>query len=204
MRIDSVVSALKNHEPTILGSDNFSKYAILLPLLEVNGETHVLFEVRSKHLRRQPGEICFPGGKVDKKDKTIEYAALRETSEELGVSIECIEQVSPLDYIVSPFGMMVYPYIGVITTPKNILPNPSEVEEVFTVPLSFLLQTEPKIYNIHARIEPEENFPYHLIPGGENYEWRLRSTNEYFYFFEDKVIWGLTARILQHFLEQVK
>lgn len=204
MKINQVVSKLRTGTPTILGSEDFYKFSILLPLLEINDEIHILFEVRSQQLRRQPGEICFPGGKVDLSDKTYLHTAIRETSEELGIEEQSIEHVSPLDYIVSPFGMMIFPFVGVISNPGLISPNPSEVEEVFTVPLSYLLQTEPDTYQIEFKLQPEQNFPYELIVGGENYRWQVRRMDEHFYFYEDKVIWGLTARILKHFIERVK
>jgi peroxisomal coenzyme A diphosphatase NUDT7 len=204
MHIEYVLSTFKNHKPTILGSSDFSKFSILLPLLEINNETHVLFEVRSQELRRQPGEICFPGGRMDQSDETEMFTSIRETSEELGIPVNLIKNVLPMDFIVSPFGMVVYPFVGVITDPNQINPNPSEVDEIFTVPLSYLYQTEPKSYKINFKLEPEEGFPYDLIVGGANYQWQNRNTTEYFYFYKDKVIWGLTAKILNHFLENLK
>lgn len=204
MKPESILAKVKTRTPSILGSENFSKYAILLPLIEKKGEIHVLFEVRSYELRRQPGEICFPGGRIDAEDKTEEETAIRETIEELGVKREDISNVSPLDYMVSPFGMMVYTYAGFIDPSAEFALNPPEVDSVFTVPLPFFLETKPKVYRINFDIQPEENFPYNLIAGGENYDWRTRTLDEYFYIYEDKVIWGLTARILSHFIEIIR
>jgi 8-oxo-dGTP pyrophosphatase MutT (NUDIX family) len=196
-----IVNKLKAHTPTILGSENFSKYAVLLPLIQSDNEIHILFEVRSQKMRRQPGEICFPGGRIDQEDKDPKSAALRETKEELGVKCSNISNVFPLDYLVSPFGMIVYPYVGFIDSTECIKPNSEEVGETFLVPLSFFLTTSPRIHHVNVNVEPEENFPYELIVGGQNYNWRTRKHDEYFYIYDEKVIWGLTAKILYHFIQ---
>ncbi len=204
MELEIIQAKLKSHTTKILGSEKFSKYAVMLPLIQKEDGVHVLFEVRSLNLRRQPGEICFPGGRMDALDIDEKSAAIRETSEELGISVEKITGVYPLDFMVSPFGMMVYPYVGIISSLETIQPNPAEVGEIFTVPITFFIEKEPEIYHIEFKVEPEENFPFDLIVGGENYNWRTRGMEEYFYMFEDKVIWGLTARILAHFIELIR
>lgn len=204
MDLEKILEGVKDRKPSILGSENFAKFAILLPLIRVGNDIHVLFEVRSKKLRSQPGEICFPGGRIDLQDKTEKDAALRETNEELGISQTEISDVFPLDYLVSPFGMIIYPFAGFIKSPESINPNPAEVAEVFSVPLSFFTKKMPQIYRINLEVQPEENFPFDLIIGGENYNWRTRKIDEYFYIYEDKVIWGLTAKILSHFVDLVK
>jgi len=204
MELEPILSKLKNHTPKILGSEKFSKYAVMVPLIEKEDGVHVLLEVRSLELRRQPGEICFPGGRIDAQDSDEKAAAIRETVEELCVSKESISNVLPLDFMISPFGMIIYPFVGYIKTPNPIVPNPSEVGEIFTVPLSFLIKNEPEIYRIEFKAEPEVNFPFDLIVGGENYNWRTRGIEEYFYRYDGKVIWGLTAKILAHFIDLLR
>ncbi|RSK47461.1 NUDIX hydrolase [Bacillus canaveralius] len=201
MELERLIGMLKDRTPVILGSDQFIKYSILLPLIHHDGELRVLFEVRAHTLRRQPGEICFPGGKIDQEDRDEQYSAIRETSEELGISESTIANVFPLDYMVSAFGTIIYPYVGVIEDYQAIKPNPAEVAEIFTVPLSFFKRTNPEKYKINFQIQPEENFPFDSIQGGEKYNWQTRQLEEYFYRYEGKVIWGLTARVLSHFLE---
>ena len=203
MELEPILAKIKSHRPKILGSEQFSKYAVMVPLIQKEDGVHVLLEVRSLELRRQPGEICFPGGRIDSEDRDEKNAAIRETVEELGINKEQISDIHPLDYMISPFGMMIFPFVGLINNPNNILPNPSEVGEVFTVPLSFFQKNAPEIYHIELRAEPEENFPFDLIVGGENYNWRTRGIEEYFYRYEGKVIWGLTAKILSHFIELI-
>ena len=200
MEAKQIVNKLKNRTPTIMGSHEFSKYAVLLPLVQKEDGLHVLFEVRAYHLRRQPGEICFPGGKVDITDRNEQETAIRETSEELGIEKSRVVDVFPLDYLVTPFGMIIYPFAGVIHDAEDIMPNEDEVAETFTVPLDYFKTIKPEIFSIHYSVKPEEDFPFDLIIGGENYNWQKRQVDEYFYRYEGKVIWGLTARILTHFL----
>jgi coenzyme A diphosphatase NUDT7 len=201
MELATILAKLNIHTPSILGSDRFSKYAVMLPLIQKDDGIHVLFEVRSLELRRQPGEICFPGGRIDPQDLDEKAAAIRETMEELGIEREGITGVFPLDFMISAFGMMIYPFVGFLNSPESIRPNLAEVGEIFTVPLTYFLKTDPEIYHINFKVEPEENFPFDLVIGGENYNWRTRALDEYFYTYEEKAIWGLTAKILSHFID---
>jgi peroxisomal coenzyme A diphosphatase NUDT7 len=201
MEIEKIVNKIEKRTPSMLGRGSFTRFSILIPLVEKNDEVHVLFETRSSQLRRQPGEVCFPGGRIDPTDRDEKHTAIRETMEELGIDERMITNVHPLDYFVSPFGTIIYPYIGTIKNLDLLLPNPAEVGEVFTVPLSFFKENPPQKYQIKFKIEPEENFPYNDIIGGENYKWQIRGMDELFYYYEDRVIWGLTAGILKHFID---
>jgi peroxisomal coenzyme A diphosphatase NUDT7 len=200
---EKLFDKLEKRTPIILGSQKYGKFSVLLPLVKKNNEYHILFEVRSHELRRQPGEICFPGGRIDESDIDEKHAAIRETTEELGIDAGNIKNVLPLDYMVTPFGSIIYPYVGVISTPEQIIPNPSEVAEIFTVPISYFQKEKPKIYEINYKFEPEKDFPFELIIGGEDYKWQVQKRAEHFYIYGDKVIWGMTARILSHFIEMI-
>ncbi|MBT2639585.1 CoA pyrophosphatase [Bacillus sp. ISL-39] len=200
MNINQISKTLLGRTPSILGHEQFIKFAVLLPLVEVEDEVHILFEVRSLTMRRQPGEVCFPGGKIEKGENP-QKAAVRETSEELGIPEGEIIDVFPLDYMVSAFGTIIYPFVGRISNLNSIIPNEAEVGEVFTVPLSFFKKNQPDSYKINFQVEPEDGFPFDLIIGGENYNWQTRTMDEYFYRANGKVIWGLTARVLTHFIE---
>lgn len=205
MKSESIRKMLEGRTPKMMGSDHYSKYAILLPLIQTKEGIDVLFEVRSLELRRQPGEICFPGGRIEFDDKNEKTAAIRETLEELQLKKENIATVYPLDYLISPFGTIIYPFAGFVKEDfSNIQPNPSEVAEIFTVPLAYFLETEPKIYYVNFKAVPEENFPFDQIVGGQNYQWQLRHMEEYFYQYKNKVIWGLTAKILTDFINIIR
>ncbi|MFK2826787.1 CoA pyrophosphatase [Bacillus sp. B190/17] len=204
MRINQLLEKFQHRTPVILGSEQFTKFAVLLPLIEKEGEIHVLFEVRSHEMRRQPGEVCFPGGKYDPDDEDERFTAIRETSEELGISLSSIHRTFPLDFMLSPFEAMIFPFVGVLSAEEQLKPNPAEVAEVFTVPLNYLLTAVPACHSVRFKVEPEAGFPFDLIIGGEDYNWRPRKREEYFYVYENRIIWGMTARILKHFLDIIK
>lgn len=199
-----LINDLKNRERNVLVQKSTMKSAVMIPLIEKDNELYILFEVRSKNLKKQPGEICFPGGKVDKTDTNEEETARRELCEELGLSMEEIETIAPLDVLVTPFRGVIYPFVGEIKTPEFISPNKEEVEEIFLVPLTFLLENKPKTYEMNIHFEPDKDFPFHLIPNEKSYQKRTQRLTEIFYFYNNYVIWGLTAKILTHFLELVK
>lgn len=204
MNADEVIMKLRNRQASILGLEKYKQYAVLLPLVDVDQEPHILFEVRSIKMRSQPGDVCFPGGRIDQSDFDEKHCAIRETSEELGINPSSIEDVIPLDYIVSDYGRIIYPFAGKLTTLETLNINEAEVAEVFTVPLSFFLQTEPKKYKVNFTVAPEDDFPFELIHGGEDYDWRARKMDELFYEYEERVIWGLTAKIVTHFTNLIK
>ncbi len=198
------LQSLENRSPKILGEDKSFRSAVFLPLLDIDGETCILFEKRASGLSVQPGEICFPGGGIDRSDPSPAYAAIRETEEELGVHRDELSLIGPLDIIVSPFSAIIYPFVGYIHNPRSIKPNPSEVDEVFHVPLDFLLAQQPIEQNLRLTVEMPEGYPFELVPGGKDYPYRKAILPQQFYIWQDKIIWGLTARILHHFLELLK
>lgn len=204
MDLEKIILKLSERSTFVLGSENFSTYSVLLPLVYINNEIHLVFEVRAFSLRRQPGEVCFPGGKKDETDKDHTETAMRETYEELGLKEGSISQIVPLDFIVSPYGNIIYPFVGVIDTINDLHVNHKEVDHIFTVPLAFFKQTQPDIHSVNARLEPEPGFPYDSIVGGKDYNWQMKRMEECFYYFEDKVIWGLTARIVRHFIQVIE
>lgn len=204
MEASKILNKLATRTPQIMGQKQLKKSAVLLPLLNIEGETHILFEVRAMHMRSQPGDICFPGGRIDQNDKSPMNAAIRETVEELGVRTDSIQYVTPLDYIVNDSQRIIYPFAGKLLEPDQITPNPDEVSEVFTVPLDYFLNTEPKIHKVHFKVNPEEDFPFDLIVGGKDYKWSIGKIDELFYQYDGKVIWGLTAKILTHFIQLLK
>ncbi|AOV09027.1 coenzyme A pyrophosphatase [Sporosarcina ureilytica] len=196
---------LNEKQSQFIGEETAFRSAVLIPLVQVNGEWHILFEVRAFTMRKQPGDISFPGGKIDLTDPTPLAAALRETHEELGVNPETvtvIEELSP--YIASPT-FVIYPFVAVIDY-NEIIPNynKEEVEEVFTIPLKWLLNYEPYMHLVSVQPTPASDFPFEKIVNGADYEWGTRAIEEWFYDFEDYTIWGITARILKHFIECVE
>ena len=176
--------------------------AVLLPLVSRDGELAVLFEVRSASLAWQPGEICLPGGRIEDGDPNPKAAAVRETSEELGLPVTKIEVLGALDYIVSPIGITLYPFVALLAEDAVVQPNLDEVAEVFTVPLQFFLQAEPLTAQMEMATRPLGDFPFGFLPQGYSAEWKRRRTYQvYFYSYGQHVIWGLTAQVIRNFLQ---
>ncbi|WP_332645276.1 NUDIX hydrolase [Lysinibacillus sp. 54212] len=205
MFIEKVNAKLSEHKSLFIGEDNAFRSAVLIPLVKIEGEWHILFEVRSFTMRKQPGDISFPGGRIDATDSSPLAAALRETHEELGVDpndVDLVGQLSP--YIASP-SFVIYPFVVQLEYDKIIHSyNIEEVEEVFTVPIKWLLNYEPYMSLVTVQPVPSPDFPFDKIMNGTAYQWGGRSMEEWFYDYEGYTIWGLTARILKHFIELIK
>lgn len=192
---------LKNRNADISDSKNYIKSSVLIPIIIDNDSLSLLFEIRSENLRKQPNEICFPGGKIETGEDGL-AAAVREASEELCLSPEKIHIIGASNTLVTPFNSVIYAYIGILNDYKGTFNN--EVREVFTVPLSFLLAQEPLCYYINVNMQPKEDFPFHLIQNGKDYSWGKGKYPVYFYAYEDKIIWGITARIIFDFISLIK
>lgn len=199
--LDKRIRALKGRKAGVIGQGEFFRSAVILPLIKEQDQTAVLFEKRSAKLGHQPGEICFPGGKVEETDGGEQETAVRETCEELGIHPEQIEIVAPLDVFVSPFNMIVTPFLAYLHNYKPINFNSDEVAKVFCVPLNHFLQTQPSVQTVQLKLTLPEDYPYHLIPQGRDYPWRQGTYKQFFYCWQDEVIWGLTAYILHSFLK---
>ncbi|UOF92649.1 CoA pyrophosphatase [Fodinisporobacter ferrooxydans] len=203
--LPQIADRFRGRVASILGNEQFRKNAVLVPLLQQNGQLCVLFEQRAKTLRRQPGEICFPGGRVEPQDKNPQTAALRETSEELNLPLHSIQYMGDLDILVTYSQMIVYPFVGCLPNVASIQPNPDEVEKVIILPLERLLAIHPERHDVAISVHPDENFPYHWIPQGKQYPWRTGTVSQFFYRVDEElIIWGLTARILYHFLRVIQ
>ena len=205
MFLDNLKKRLSENQSLFIGEETSFRSAVLIPLVEMDGEWHILFEVRASTMRKQPGDISFPGGRIDSTDRTPLDAALRETSEELGVdptTVKLVQQLRP--YIASPT-FVVYPFVAVIDYDQIIHSyNKDEVEEVFTVPVEWLLTYEPYMHLVSADPSPSPDFPFEKIMNGTKYQWGTRATEQWFFDYKQYTIWGLTARILKHFIEILK
>jgi len=198
------IEALRERRRQIMGHQQATRSAVLLPLVEVTGELCILFEKRAPHLFRQPGEICFPGGGIESNDNGTEMTAVRETCEELGLEIDDIEVIAPLDIVITPFSAIIYPYLGLIKNSERICINPDEVESIFYVPVDYLLHNKPLRKNLAFKMDAPDDFPYELIPQGRQYPFRQANYPQHFYIWQEHVIWGLTALIVTHFLSLIQ
>lgn len=188
-----------DRRPGILDRKPGMDFAVLVPLIEKDGEFRILFEVRSPKLKSQPGEVCFPGGAVEDGESRRE-AAVREAVEELLADKSQIEVLAPLDVLITPSGQMVHPFLAVLRGYEGGF-SEDEVERVFTVSLDWFAAHEPEEHIADVVTEPGEDFPFELVPGGRAYRWRKGEYRVLFYRNEEAVIWGMTAKILHSFIQ---
>lgn len=190
----------KNRRPKSIGS--YQYYSVLVPLVEKEGELHLLYEVRAESLKRQPGEVCFPGGRIED-DESIEECAIRETSEELNIRPEDIRIIAQMDYLHTYSNFTLYSLLGVISydVVSQISVSQDEVKEIFLVPISFLAENEPEIYHFDVIPNVGPDFPYEHINLKDGYNWRKGRSTVPIYRYDDKAIWGMTARITKHLID---
>ncbi|RDY24252.1 CoA pyrophosphatase [Romboutsia maritimum] len=200
--IDDIKNKFKNYKPYINGHKDMKKASVLIPIIKKDDCYHILFEVRSKNLRNQPNEISFPGGKIE--DCETPYnTAIRETCEELGTFEENITIISEIDLLITPSNLIIHPYVGQIKNISNLNINKDEVDHIFLVPITHLIKTKPLLYNNIVKIIPNEKFPYDIIPNNHNYKFDTGNYPVLFYNYENYVIWGITAKILENFLDLI-
>lgn len=202
--LEEKISSFKGRRAKVLGHEKTPKSAVIVPLIREKHGIYVVFEKRAATLNRQPGEICFPGGVPEPGERSAQAIAMRETCEELGLTPEDIEMVASLDIMVHPFSSIIVPFLAYIKDRRRINVNRNEVERLLYVPLSYLLDTKPLVHNISMQPVMADDFPFDLIPNGRNYPFGSADYVQYFYIWEGEVIWGLTSRILQHFIELLK
>jgi len=199
MNIHDLQKKFESFKPTPM--DYEVSFAVLVPLIEIDGELNLIYEVRSNSVA-QPGEISFPGGRIEEGESPRE-AAIRETSEELLLNKENIEIISELNYASSKSGAFVFTFLGLIKDidPYEIDYNIDEVSEIFFVPLSFFLEKEPEQYYMSYYPKVDKDFPYHMVNNGESYKWESIRYPVYFYKYYNYIIWGMTAKITYSFIK---
>ena len=201
MKINDIKEKLNSKESYINGWEKMKRASIIIPLIDINEEVYVLFQVRAKKLKSQPGDVCFPGGKIDKCE-TPKEAALREINEELG--LKDVEIIKEMDILIRHDGMIIHPFVSMVKNIDKLDINEDEVEEIFYIPLSYLLEYTPMEVKNKLIIERGENFPYDLIEGGKNYQFKTGEYISTFYQYKDYVIWGITASMLKDFINNIK
>ncbi|HYE81078.1 MAG TPA: CoA pyrophosphatase [Clostridia bacterium] len=196
------LNKFKNRNVNVCGWNLYKGFSVFVPIVERTEGHSLLFEVRSENLNQQPREICFPGGKIENQEENAK-AAVRETSEELLIPEYKIEVIGELDTLVTPFNTVIYPFTGILYDYKDTY-NTDEVKEIFYVPVAHLMEAKPLCHYIDIEMKPREGFPYDMIQSGRNYPWAKGRYPVYFYTFEERIIWGITARIMHNFIEVLK
>ena len=157
--------------------------AVLVPLVRRQPELTVLLTQRTEHLPSHPGQVAFPGGKVDPDDDDAVAAALRETEEETGLGRQFVETIGFLDSYQTRTGFRVLPVVALVETGFNLVPEEGEVAAIFEVPLRFLM--DPANHLEHTREWQGTQRKFYAMPYGERY------------------IWGATAGMLRNFYDRM-
>ena len=172
---------LASREKLKLNLPDCSIAAVLVPIYYDAGRYHVVFTKRTERVKAHPGEISFPGGTYEARDKTLLNTALRESAEEIGLSPDKVEILGALDdTATNSSGYIISPFLGLIPWPYPFKLDTWETEELFTVPIPELLaenclRKETRLVRGLPRIV-------------------------YYYHYRERVIWGATAKILNQFL----
>ena len=139
----------------------------------------LIYTQRSRHLSTHSGEVSFPGGKAEEKDVSLFGTALRESNEEISLKSKDVTELGKLNYLISRHKIEVNPFVASVDRPQTLKPN-EEIQEIFTVPLDFLLDPiniKREIIERHGSV------------------WRVPTWS-----IKNQKIWGLTAMITVNFL----
>jgi 8-oxo-dGTP pyrophosphatase MutT (NUDIX family) len=150
--------------------------AVLVPVIAHPDGLTVLFTRRTLHLKAHSGQVSFPGGRAEPSDPTPEFTALREAQEEIGLPAERVEVLKRLPEYLTRTGFRVTPVVGVVTPPLELVPDAREVDEVFEVPLAFLL--DPANHQRASRAIEGRTAHYYVIE------------------HNGRTIWGATAGMI--------
>lgn len=164
-------------------STTLRQAAVLIAFTQVDNHTHVILTRRPMHLRNHPGQISFPGGKVEQFDNNIIATALREAEEEIALKINNVEVLGQYPKYKTFAGFEITPVLGIVKNSFVPVLDKGEVADLFTVPLSFLLNKNNRQHYLHRR----QGIPHtiHCIP------------------FKQHVIWGATAAIIEQLCQQL-
>lgn len=179
---DELVARWNSQKSVIKSS--FIEAGVLIPMISKDDETQIVLTKRSSKLRNHRGQICFPGGRFDASDSSLEDAALRETEEEIGVERSSISVFGKMPIFYTGTGFAMSAYLGWLSEVSRFVIDAREVEEVFLVPLSYL--TDPNNYRLYTAERDGMAFNYYGVNWAHHF------------------IWGATASILRNLYQRLQ
>ena len=177
--LDSIKQKLE--QINLTDPTKYKKAGVLILLIKDNDdeEYKILFTKRSEQLKTHSGEVSFPGGKWEEGDLNLYQTALRESNEEINLDMENVTKLGPLNFLLSRHKIEVNPFVGYLNQFQDFKGN-FEIDEIFTVPISFLMNEENIEYKEFNRNDLKVYIPSWVYNGNR--------------------IWGLTAMIAADFL----
>ena len=177
--LDSIKQKLE--QINLTDPTKYKKAGVLILLIKDNDdeEYKILFTKRSEQLKTHSGEVSFPGGKWEEGDSNLYQTALRESNEEINLDMENVTKLGPLNFLLSRHKIEVNPFVGYLNQLQDFKGN-FEIDEIFTVPISFLMNEENIEYKEFNRNDLKVYIPSWVYNGNR--------------------IWGLTAMIAADFL----
>ncbi len=142
---------------------------MLVPIIANPDDLALLLTRRAAHLKFHPGQVSFPGGRVDEGDSGPEAAALREAREEIGLAPERVELLGRLPEYLTSTGYRITPVVGLATPPLSLRPDPAEVDEIFELPLAVVL--DPANHRRDSRVWQGRRRQFFVIPHEKHYIW---------------------------------
>jgi len=152
--------------------------AVLILVIKRNNNITVIFTKRNNNLKNHAGQISFPGGKMEISDTSIENTARRETMEEIGLNIKPSEILGKMSTWETRTGFLITPVLGFISDPPKMRKNIYEVEEIFEVPINYLMN--PKNHKLEKRSFEQKSYEFFAIK------------------YLDYYIWGATAGLIMN------
>mgnify|MGYP005843599607 CR=1 FL=1 len=178
--IDTIRKTIQSYSHTPLENGALTQAAVLIPLLQTENGLDLLLTVRTDDVAHHKGQVAFPGGAREPQDNSPQMTALRETEEELALPPNQVEILGRIDDMWTPTGFIVTPIVGYLPGLPGLDPQPSEVSEYFTVPLSFFMNDS----NGYT----------------QTYQRGCLKTDVWFYDYGSYTVWGVTAFIIRNLL----
>jgi len=178
----SLKSRLRSYRRKVMEPGEHRVSAVLIPLLDKNGEISLIFTRRTGQVKHHKHQISFPGGVREDGDETLLDTVLREVEEEIGLAGEQVEIIGAIDDISTVTGFRITPFAGIVPSEHSFVLNRAEIRELITVPVRLLLQ--PSVFSSG----------YRSYNGEKHHSYYFRVNRR-------TIIWGATARILAQFLE---
>lgn len=179
---DELSKRLSEFAPRKIDSSGKGEASVLMSLFYEGSDPAFLLTKRSERVATYRGHISFPGGMRDSADDSLVDTALREANEEIGIDTKHIKVLGEFNDYLANEGFVIHTVLGFLEDTSRLKPQPDEVEYLLKIPMSFFKENPPRT---------------------EIWERNGNSFEVYFYDYKGEVVWGLTARMIKHFVDHL-